>query len=493
MSTACQTAVDVPALMGRLGVTPHRITVDSRDVRGGDAFAAFPGAQTDGRRFIGDAVGHGAAAVLWEAAGFEWDSAWKVPQQPVPQLRDNLGAIADHVYGHPSQALWMVGVTGTNGKTSCVQWIAQSLQHCGRPTGVLGTLGNGLVGALAPALNTTADAARVHEALAALRAAGAGAVAMEVSSHGLDQGRVNAVAFDVALFTNLSRDHLDYHGTMEAYGAAKARLLRWPGLAAAVINVDDAFGRGLAAERDRAGQRTLRYGSAGADIVATRTNATARGMAIEVATPWGCGDFEAPVVGSFNVANLLGCLGVLLASELSLADALAALAGVEAPAGRMQRLGGGAAPLVVVDYAHTPDALEQALVALRGNVAAGGRLLCVFGCGGDRDAGKRPEMGRIAARLADRVVVTNDNPRGEDPAAIAEAIVVGIRAAGGADYAVELERGAAIRGAIRGSRAGDVVLLAGKGHEDYQETAGVRDHFSDVEMAAAALQQRQAP
>ncbi len=487
MSAAQRIAFDVAALLARLGAVPRRVTADSRDVRRGDAFAAFPGAQSDGRRFIGDAVGRGAGAVLWDAAGFAWNSAWAVPQQPVAQLRERLGAIADHVYGHPSQAMWVVGVTGTNGKTSCSQWIAHGLDACGRRAGVLGTLGNGLVGALAPALNTTPDAARLHELLAILKAAGADAVAMEVSSHGLDQGRVNAVAFDVALFTNLSRDHLDYHVTMEAYGAAKAKLLRWPGLAAAVINVDDAFGRTLAAARRTAQARTLTFGTHGADIAATRVATTSEGMVIDVTTPWGAGSIEARVVGSFNVSNLLGCLGVLLASEVPLADALAALARVEPPAGRMQRFGGGSAPLVVVDYAHSPDALDKALSALRGNVAAGRSLICVFGCGGDRDAGKRREMGRTAARLADRVVVTTDNPRSEDPAAIAEAIGIGIREAEGADYDVELDRGDAIRSAIRAARAGDVVLVAGKGHEDYQEAAGVRTHFSDAEAVVAAM------
>jgi UDP-N-acetylmuramyl-tripeptide synthetase len=491
MSAAQQLAFDVPALLARLGIVPRRVTADSRDVRRGDAFAAFPGSQSDGRRFIGDAVGRGAGAVFWEAAGFAWDSAWAVPEQPVVQLRDRLGAIADQVYGRPSQAMWVVGITGTNGKTSCAHWIAQGLDACGRRTGVLGTLGNGLAGALAPALNTTTDAARLHETLATLKAAGADAVAMEVSSHGLDQGRVNAVAFDVALFTNLSRDHLDYHVTMEAYGAAKAKLLRWPGLAVAVINVDDAFGRTLAAARHAERARTLTFGTHGADIVATRITATSQGMAIDVTTPFGAGSVEAPVVGTFNVSNLLGSLGVLLASDVPLADALAALGQIQPPPGRMQRFGGGDAPLVVVDYAHSPDALDKALSALRSTVAAGRSLVCVFGCGGDRDPGKRPEMGRIAARLADRIVVTNDNPRSEDPAAIAEAIGVGIREADGTDYDVELDRGVAIRSAIRAARAGDVVLVAGKGHETYQEAAGVRVHFSDAEAVVAAILERQ--
>jgi UDP-N-acetylmuramyl-tripeptide synthetase len=483
---AMAAAFDVAALLARLRAAPHRITADSRDVHGGDAFAAFPGTRVDGRACIGDAVQRGAGSVLWEAAGFAWNPAWHVANAGVDDLRGKLGAIADVVYGRPSQALWMIGVTGTNGKTSCSQWIAQALDGCGRRAGVIGTLGHGLVGALAPAFHTTPDAARVHETLAALKAAGAEAVAMEVSSHGLDQGRVNAVAFDVALFTNLTRDHLDYHGTMEAYGAAKARLFAWPGLATAVVNAGDPFGRRLIEGARSRGTAVVTYGADDADIAATGVRATAAGIALSVATPWGRGDVETPLVGTFNVANLLGVLGVLLASDVPFAAALAALGRLAPPPGRMQRLGGDGSPLVVVDYAHSPDALDQVLAALR-PAAAHGELICVFGCGGDRDAGKRPEMGAVAARHADRIVVTNDNPRTEDPAAIAAAIVEGVRAAGSGRWTLELDRAAAIRLAVGNARAGDVVLIAGKGHEDYQEVQGVRGHFSDAETAGAAL------
>jgi UDP-N-acetylmuramyl-tripeptide synthetase len=486
MSVATMPELDVGALLAKLGATPRRITADSRDVRDGDAFAAFPGARADGRAFIGAALDRGAGSVLWEAAGFAWNPAWHVANAGVADLRAKLGAIADAIYGRPSEALWMIGVTGTNGKTSCTQWIAQCLAACGRRAAVIGTLGNGLVGALAPGLHTTPDAAAVHETLAALKDAGAEVVAMEVSSHGLDQGRVNAVAFDVALFTNLTRDHLDYHGTMEAYGAAKARLFAWPGLRAAVINADDPYGRTLIDAARAHGVAVHTYGLSGADITATRVLESASGIALSVATPWGHGDVETRLVGAFNVSNLLGVLGVLLASDVPLAAALAALGQVTPPAGRMQRFGGDGKPLVVVDYAHSPDALDKVLTALRPAVGRG-ELICVFGCGGDRDAGKRPEMGAVAARHADRIVVTNDNPRTEDPAAIATAIVDGIRAAGSSRWTLELDRAAAIRLAVGNAREGDVVLIAGKGHEDYQETGGVREHFSDAETATAAL------
>ncbi len=490
MATLAPHPIDVPALLARLGARPRRITADSRQVRSGDAFAAFPGMKDDGRRFIADALARGAGAVLWEAQGFQWNPEWQAANHPVDNLQAKLGAIADFIYGSPSQALWVVGVTGTNGKTSCSQWIAQCFDRCGRRAAVVGTLGNGLVGTLEPATHTTPDAALVHEMLARYKQAGALAVAMEASSHGLDQGRLNGVAFDVALFTNLTRDHLDYHGTMAAYGAAKAKLFAWPGLYAAVINIDDPFGQSLVDGVRAKGRKALTYGLANADVAATGLTTTARGIALSVATPWGRGDVQTKLVGAFNASNVLGCLAVLLASEVPLAEALAALAEVTPPPGRMQRLGGGAQPLVVVDYAHSPDALEKVLTALRPSVAEGGQLVCVFGCGGERDTGKRPEMGRVASELAERVIVTSDNPRSEDPATIASAIVRGIRDTGNRRWTVDLDRATAINAAIASSGPGDVVLIAGKGHEDYQEASGVRTPFSDVEAAERALAAR---
>jgi UDP-N-acetylmuramoyl-L-alanyl-D-glutamate--2,6-diaminopimelate ligase len=479
--------VDVAALLARLGAFPRRITADSRRVEPGAAFAAYPGSANDGRRFIADAIARGATGVLWEPHDFEWHTEWRAPHVAVPGLKQALGAIADFLYGSASSDLWMVGVTGTNGKTSCAHWIAEALEHCGRRSAVLGTLGNGLVGALAASPYTTPDACVLHELLAQFRAAGAQAVAMEVSSHGLDQGRVNAVAFDVALFTNLSRDHLDYHGTMAAYGAAKARLFAWPGLRASVVNIDDPFGRSLVDELHARGQRVITYGLSGADIGASGIDMGREGLVLTLRTPFGNGQIDTRVVGAFNASNLLGVLGVLLASDVPLTAALDALRHVAPPAGRMQRVGGGDAPLAVVDYAHTPDALEKALTALRPIVAPERELVCVFGCGGDRDKGKRPQMGRIAATLADRVIVTNDNPRSEEPRAIAQAIVQGIHEAGNRRYRVELDRREAIRLALADARAGDVVLIAGKGHEPYQEIAGKRLPFSDLAVARAAL------
>ncbi|MET0202834.1 MAG: UDP-N-acetylmuramoyl-L-alanyl-D-glutamate--2,6-diaminopimelate ligase, partial [Casimicrobiaceae bacterium] len=313
------------------------------------------------------------------------------------------------------------------------------------------------------------------------------AVAMEVSSHGLDQGRVNGVAFDVALFTNLTRDHLDYHKTMAAYGSAKARLFSWPGLRTAVINADDAFGKSLVDAARKRGQRMLTYGFGAADIAATPSSLDTSGIVLDVATPWGRTTLRSPVVGAFNAQNLLGVLGVLLASDVTLEDAVGALARISSPAGRMQRIGGHGKPLVVVDYAHTPDALEKVLAALRPAVPRGGELVCVFGCGGDRDPGKRPQMGAIAAAHADRIVVTSDNPRSEDPAEIANAVVRGIRDSGHRRWSIEVDRHAAIAQAIASAKASDIVLVAGKGHETYQELHGKRTPFSDAREADDAL------
>jgi len=477
-------------VLARLGVPVRRITSDSRSIAPGDAFAAYPGEVRDGRAYIPDALQRGAGSVLWEAGGYAWPEALRAPNAGIVDLKQELGWIADDVFAHPSAHLWMVGVTGTNGKTSCAHWIARSLNAAGRRAAVAGTLGNGFPGAIEPALNTTPDAAALHEMLRTWADAGAAAVAMEVSSHGLAQGRVNGVAFDVALFTNLTRDHLDYHGTMEAYGAAKAKLFDWPGLKTAVINADDAFGAQLIAHCRRRGVSVVSYGLTTGDVRAATLEIGVDGIAATVGTPWGPARFASEVVGAFNASNLLGVLAVLLASGLALDEATRLIATLKPVAGRMQKTGGNGRPLVVVDYAHTPDALDKVLVALR-QVAASrnGRLIVVFGCGGDRDPGKRPQMGAIAAQHADAVVVTSDNPRSEDPAAIVAAVVAGISDATRMSHSVEaiVSRDAAIESAIANAQREDIVLIAGKGHEPYQEIAGARHPFSDLDHADDAL------
>jgi UDP-N-acetylmuramoyl-L-alanyl-D-glutamate--2,6-diaminopimelate ligase len=470
-------------LLDALGVAIAGIAVDSRRVRPGDVFVAYPGGVTDGRRHIPQALQAGAVAVLWESAGFRWDPALKVPNIGVPQLREHLGEIASRFYGHPSRHLWMAGVTGTNGKTSCSHWIAQALARLGRRTAVIGTLGSGFPGQLDAAENTTPDPASLHARLDEYRRQGANGCAMEVSSHGIDQGRVNGVQFDVALFTNLSRDHLDYHKTMEDYGATKAKLFQFPQLRHAVVNLDDAFGKRLAATIDRSRVNVIGYGLGSGEIAGHRLDLSTRGLKLEITTPWGAARLVSPVIGGFNAANLMGVLGVLMSAEVPLDDAVEALSRIEPVRGRLQMVRQSGAPLVVIDYAHTPDALEKALETLRHALQPGARLHCVFGCGGDRDPGKRPLMGEVATRLADSVVVTSDNPRSEKPRAIIAQIVTGAHP----NYSIEEDRALAIRRALSAAQADDVVLIAGKGHESYQEIEGRRLPFDDAEVARDLL------
>ena len=473
----------------RQGVTATGLCADSRAVAPGEVFVAFPGARADGRRFIDDAVARGAAAVLWERQGLAGETAIAVPNVAVDDLQALSGWIAHLVYGRPTEKLWSVGVTGTNGKTSVSQWIAQAFAQIGRRCAVVGTLGCGFPGQLEESLNTTPDALTVHRLFAQHLAQGAQAAAMEVSSIGLHQGRVNGVHFDVAVFTNLTRDHLEYHGSMEAYGAAKAQLFAVPGLKAAVLNLDDAHGRKIAGDLAGSGVRVSGYSlhaGAGAALTAEHIAATPHGLRFTAATPQGRADIEAPLVGEFNVSNLLAVLGTLLASGVPFDQAAAVLRRLTSAPGRMQPLGGEGQPLAIIDYAHTPDALDKALAALRDTARArGGRLVCVFGCGGNRDPGKRPLMGGVAARRADSVILTSDNPRDEDPQAILADIA---RAAPGAR--VIGDRAEAIRAALAEADVRDVVLIAGKGHETYQEIGGRRLPFSDVDCAATALAAR---
>ncbi len=467
--------------LAQLGVPLVDLTADSRAVKLGSIFVAYPGTVLDGRTFIPEAIARGAAAVLWEHKGFSWDERWEIPNLGIDELRGHISAIAGAVFGNPSDSLWMAGVTGTNGKTSVSQWIAAALDGLGRRSAVIGTLGNGLVGERVEAKNTTPDPIVLQRLLADYLRRGARHVAMEVSSHGLDQGRVAGIKYDVAVFTNLTRDHLDYHGTMEDYAAAKYRLFSARGLRHSVVNIDDEWGASFAG---RIGGEVITFGTRpGARLLATRVGLSEAGVRFHVESEWGKGEVGAGVLGAFNVSNLLAVLGTLLAAQVSFNDAVRAVSALQPVPGRLERVGGGSQPLVVIDYAHTPDALEKALEALRPTVAAGHRLICVFGCGGDRDAGKRPLMGQAAARLADHVIVTSDNPRGEDPLAIIEQILEGM-----SDRAEAIEdRQVAIFSAVHQARPGDVVLLAGKGHETYQEIEGVRHPFSDREVAGAAL------
>ncbi len=461
----------------------RELTLDSRHVRAGDLFLAVPGGKLDGRAHIADALQRGAAAVAYEVEGATVLPITDVPLIPVKGLAAQLSDIAGRFYGEPSRHLNLVGVTGTNGKTSVTQLVAQALDLLGQHCGIVGTLGTGFYGALQSGLHTTPNPIAVQATLADLKKAGAKAVAMEVSSHGLDQGRVSALAFDVAVLTNLSRDHLDYHGTMQAYGQAKAKLFAWNDLRCRVINLDDAFGRQLAAQPQDS--RLIGYSleDSSAYLYCREAHFDDEGVRATLVTPQGEHHLRSTLLGRFNLSNVLAAIGALLGLDYPLDEILRVLPKLEGPVGRMQRLGGGARPLVVVDYAHTPDALEKVLMALRPH--AKGRLLCLFGCGGDRDRGKRPLMAATVERLADGVLVTDDNPRSEDPAQIFADIRAGFTAVDNVTFVAG--RGVAIAQLIAGASADDVIVLAGKGHEDYQEINGERQPFSDLVEAERAL------
>ena len=461
----------------------RELTLDSRNVRGGDLFLAVPGANFDGRDHIADALKRGAAAVAYEVEGAKVLPLTDVPLIPVKGLAAQLSDIAGRFYGDPSRSLNLVGVTGTNGKTSVTQLVAQAMDLLGQHCGIVGTLGTGFYGSLQSGRHTTPDPIAVQATLTDLKKAGARAVAMEVSSHGLDQGRATALAFDVAVLTNLSRDHLDYHGTMQAYGEAKAKLFAWSDLRCRVINIDDEFGRTLAAEKRESRLITYSLEDSSAYLYCRDARFDDDGVKATLVTPQGQHHLRSSLLGRFNLSNVLAAVGALLGLDYALDEILKVLPQLEGPVGRMQRLGGGSKPLVVVDYAHTPDALEQVLTALRPH--AKGRLLCLFGCGGDRDRGKRPLMAEVVERLADSVLVTDDNPRSEVPSKIFDDIRAGFSAEQNVRF-VE-GRGQAIAKIIAAAAADDVVVLAGKGHEDYQEIKGQRQPFSDLEEAGKAL------
>lgn len=463
------------------------LSLDSREIADGNAFVALRGGKGHGIDFAAKAVAQGASLILAEPPFTQVDAG--VPVIAVDRLREKTGAIAARFFGEPSRSLDLIGVTGTNGKTSTVQLIAQALAFLGRKPATIGTLGAGMHGAVVEGERTTPDAISMQALLAGFRDAGASHVAMEVSSHALEQGRVNALAFDVAVFTNLTRDHLDYHGTMEAYGAAKAKLFAFDGLRAAVINIDDPFGgklakglgEGIAKLRTTmAGESTDKDAEVRADIIVT----SAKGLSFNLNTPWGMRTVRSALLGRFNVANLLAVAAVLGALGEPFDRIHAALEALEPVNGRMSRLGGdGRRPLVVIDYSHTPDALKQALLALRSH--AKGRLICVFGAGGDRDQGKRPIMAGIAERLADVVIVTDDNPRSEDGDTIVAQIMDGF--AHRDTVLVERDRAQAIALALADAKADDVVLIAGKGHETYQEGPQGKLPFDDLAVAREAM------
>jgi UDP-N-acetylmuramoyl-L-alanyl-D-glutamate--2,6-diaminopimelate ligase len=482
LSTLLQGIAVVPSVFD---VTIHGLKTDSRNVSAGDAFVALSGSRTPADHYVGDAIEAGAAVILLESpqAGECYENGG-VLVVPVENLKARLGKIADRFYEHPSQRLRLIGVTGTNGKTSVSHFIARLLQETGTPCGVIGTLGYGLPDAMQEASHTTPDVVKINAELARMIAQGGRAVAMEVSSHALDQGRVDGLTMTGAVFTNLTRDHLDYHGSMEAYGAAKARLFQREELHFAVVNFDDPFGRQLYEQLEGQCDR-VRYSlhEAQTELWLTGIQQTNGGFTASVDGIWGAFEVSASILGSFNVSNLLASMAAVLSLGVPVERVQAAVERLVPPPGRLEPFAGANGVQVVVDYAHTADALNNALAALRPHVT--GRLICVFGCGGDRDTGKRPEMAREAEQGADLVFVTDDNPRSEDAADITDQIVAGFQAPEKA--MVIHDRAEAIQRAIAAAEPGDIVLIAGKGHEAWQEVAGQRIPFSDAGQVRHAL------
>ena len=461
----------LPGISLKADVVVTGISEDSRRVDAGDLFLATPGLSHDGRSHI-DEVLTKAAAALCEAP-FESSHELVVVVDELTTLK---GPIASRFYGDPSSRLLVIGITGTNGKTSCSHFVAQVLTSLEKKCGVIGTLGFGFPGDLHEPGLTTPAAVDIQRQLARLSEQAAEAVAIETSSHGLVQGRLNGTKINVAIFTNISRDHLDYHGTFADYRAAKQRLFEWPELQAAIINTDDEFGRDILASLGRNVQRvSYSVANAAANVFCRNINYGLDGFEAELVTPWGSGLLRCKLLGEFNVSNVLSVVSLLGVLGYEFSAMLRAVAGLSNVLGRMDTLARPGMPLVVIDYAHTPDALAKALKALR--VHCQGDLWCVFGCGGDRDKGKRAEMGRIATEMADHSIVTDDNPRNETSAAIIADIVVG--ALPGRDLIVEPDRRLAVRCALQKASYGDIILIAGKGHEDYQEIAGRRLIYSD--------------
>ncbi len=456
------------------------ISMDSRAVIPGGLFIGMPGDQTDGRRFIADAIANGAVALLLEEG-----NNFSIPETDVPVIRladsrRHVGLILNRFYNFPSSKVTVIGVTGTNGKTTCTQLLSRVLDKPGRRCAVIGTLGNGYPDSIEQGTHTTPDIVNLYKLLAEFAEQGASAVCIEVSSHALEQDRVAGIAFNIAVFTNLTRDHLDYHGDMESYALAKSKLFSIHGLEHAIINVDDAYGVKLAGTIREA--NVTRYGFTSGDVRAVDLQTSQDGMSITLVVDEERFPVKSRLYGEFNVSNLLAVVSVLKALGWGGKQIADSLSGLTSVAGRMEQFrGDDSFPVVVVDYAHTPDALQQALTALRPHTQ--GKLWCVFGCGGDRDRGKRELMGAVASDFADQVVLTDDNPRNEPADQIINEIEQGITR----PHLVIQPRAHAVRETIAKAAPADLVLLAGKGHEDYQEIGGQRYPYSDRELVQEIL------
>ena len=466
------------------------LRTDSRQVQPGDGFIAWPGAAHDARQHVVSAVAAGASCCLVEREGIEGFDLGGHNVADYAGLKAATGPIAAAYFEHPSRALQVVAVTGTNGKTTTAWWLAQALSRLGRRCGLVGTLGIGEPGAMVPNGLTTPDPVLLQQHLRQFVQSGYVACVLEASSIGIEERRLDSVAIDVAMFTNFTQDHLDYHANMDAYWGAKRALFDWPGLKSAIINLDDAKGAELLVSL---ANRTLDIWSysclAPARLQAKSIHHGPRGISFEVVEGFQARRIDTALVGHFNVSNLLGVLATLRTLGVPFDDAVQVCTDLLAVPGRMEVITGQDEPLVVVDYAHTPDALDKALAALKPiALSRGGQLWCIFGCGGDRDASKRPLMAGVAQQHADRIVVTSDNPRGEDPQAIIEQVCEGLQHLSGVQ--VDADRAHAIASALRAAGSQDVVLLAGKGHEPYQEIQGARVPYSDHAQTALAMAAR---
>lgn len=464
------------------------LAIDSRQVCVGDLFLAYCGENNDGRNYINNAVERGAAAILCDDPLPQQINLVKsVPILSISKLREKVGLIAAKFYDYPSKKMMVIGVTGTNGKTSCTQFLAEILTAQQQLCGVIGTLGAGFFGKLSPLNNTTPDAVTLQRLLYEFYQQNAKAVAMEVSSHSLEQGRISGINFDAAIFTNLTREHLDYHGNMDNYGLAKKKLFLQPNLHYAIINADDEFGQSLIKELSGP-VKVYAYSTKNISTIVPTISATdikldINGVSAKVITPWGDGYLRSALLGHFNVSNLLAVLTVLGIYGIKLDVALKSFESIHAVPGRMQKFGGGKKSLIVVDYAHSPDALEQTLLTMREHCH--GALWCVFGCGGNRDKGKRAIMGQIAERYSDHIIITNDNPRTENPQKIIDDILQGLLCPWAAE--VEQDRRAAIAHAVDCAQPDDAILIAGKGHENYQIIGKEKIPFSDVEVVKSLV------
>lgn len=496
LSQLCKDFTDIAA---DSDVDIRDLCEDSREAKPGDLFIARRGAISDARQFVGDALTKGAAAVLYEVAdgqGLSMQSlqAWdpNVPLLPVNRIDEILGTLAKRFFNDPTRNMAVIGVTGTNGKTSTTQYIAQALRALQLPCGVIGTLGYGM-DELTPTVHTTPDVITLNRYCSQFKDEGARAVAMEVSSHALEQKRIAGIHLHMGILTNLTRDHLDYHQTMAAYAKAKRKLFTHSGLKLAIINADDEFGLDLLkslpdnlSKLAYALSKPVKGLGNIAQIYATDIALSNRGLHFKVETPIGRIAVETTLLGQFNVANVLATIGALLSLNFSITDIEAVLPLLQSVNGRMQMLGGQSKPRVVIDYAHTPDALAQVLLAIKAHNPE--RIICIFGCGGDRDKGKRPFMGKIAETYSDYCIITNDNPRHEKPLRIAEEIVAGMTQK--SQRTIILDRKEAILEGINKAKLNDIVLIAGKGHEAYQQIGDMKYPLSDVEIALEVLKDR---